>query len=335
MIRVRVGGPNGLQPAERAEKNSWIDVLDPTSEELSLLEKWYRVKAEHLADVLDIDEQARIEKEDEYTLIVLRLPAFDARYELPYFTVPCGVFLFADRIVTICQTDCEALQDLRSGKAKGLDLRNKSAFVLHLLGRSAIVFLRYLKDINRRTAAIERELHASVKNYELVQLLSCEKSLVFFKTSLKSNELLLEKLQSTRAIRFKEDEGELLEDVVTDSKQAIEMVDISTDILSSMTATFASVISNNQNVQMRRLTTISVVFMPLNLIAGVGGMSEYSAFTGAVPWWLSYTFLGLGLVGIAVLTGVLLRMSASVNEKRDRRGGGQKFMGSQPPAKSG
>jgi magnesium transporter len=318
MIKVRVNGPAGLVPAERAQKNSWIDVIDPTPQELELLERWYHVRSEHLADVLDIDEQARVEKEDEYTLVVIRLPVFDARYELPYFTAPCGIFLFSDRILTICQVDCESLQDLRTGRARGLDLRNKSAFALHLLGRSATVFLRFLKEINRRTSAIERELQASVKNYELTQLLSSEKSLVFFKTSLKSNELLLEKLQSTRAIRFKEDEAELLEDVMTDNRQAIEMVDIHTDILSGMMDAFASIISNNQNMQMKRLTTISVVFMPLNLVAGIGGMSEYTSFTGALPWWISYAFFGLGLVGIAAMTGFFIRVSDSANQRRER-----------------
>jgi magnesium transporter len=336
MIKVRVNGPSGLVPAERAQKNSWIDVVDPTPQELELLERWYKVKPEHLADILDIDEQARVEKEDDYTLVLVRLPVFDARYELPYFTAPCGILLFSDRIVTICQTNCEALEELRSGKAKGLDLRNKSAFALHVLGRAALVFLRFLKEINRRTSAIERELQVSVKNYELTQLLSSEKSLVFFKTSLKSNELLLEKLQATKAIRFKEDEAELLEDVMTDNRQAIEMVDIHADILSGMMDAFASIISNNQNMQMKRLTTISVVFMPLNLAAGIFGMSEYTSFTGSLPWWIAYALFGLGLVGVAALTGLFIRVSDKVNQRRERSPGrgrrGSWGSSSQPPA---
>jgi magnesium transporter len=303
MIKVRVGGPHGLNPAERAEKNCWIDVLNPTSEELSLLEKWYKVKAEHLADVLDIDEQARIEKEDDYTLLIVRLPVFDARYELPYFTVPCGVFLFSDRIVTICQTDCEALQDLRSGKAKGLDLKNKSAFVLHLLGRSAIVFLRFLKEINRRTSAIERDLQASVKNHELTQLLSSEKSLVFFTTSLKSNEILLEKLQATRSFRLKEDETELLEDVVTDNKQAIEMANIYSDILAGMMDAFASVISNNLNIQMKRLTILSVMLMVATFVVSAFSMNVDSPLPQKA--WAFWAIIGIA-VGMSALGGVVM-----------------------------
>jgi magnesium transporter len=321
MIKVMVNGAGGLQPADRAQKNSWIDVIDPTPQELDLLERWYHVKAEHLADILDIDEQARVEREDDYTLLIVRLPVLDARYELPYFTVPCGVLIFEDRVVTICQTNCEALEELRSGKAKGLDLRNRGAFALHLVGRAAIVFLRFLKEINRRTSAIERELQRSVKNYELTQLLSNQKSLVFFTTSLKYNEILLEKLQATKVVRVKDEEAELYEDVATDNRQAIDMAGIYTDILSGMMDAYASVISNNQNIQMKRLTTISVVFMPLNLVAGVGGMSEFTAFTGAMPWWISYSAFGVGLGLIALMTAALLRMSGRLSDRRMWKGG--------------
>lgn len=331
MIKVRVNGENGPVLVDRAQKNSWIDVIDPTPQELDLLERLYHVKSEHLADILDIDEQARIEKEDDYTLLIVRLPVLDARYELPYFTVPCGILLFEDRIVTICQTNCEALEELRSGKVKGLDLRNKGSFALQLIGRAAAVFLRYLKEINRRNSVIERDLQRSVKNYELTQLLSNEKSLVFFTTSLKSNEILLEKLQAARIIRSRDEEAELFEDVVTDNRQAIEMASIYSDILSGMMDAFASVISNNQNLQIKRLTTISVVFMPLNLVASIGGMSEFTSFTNAVPWWISYTVFGLGLLGIALMTALLLRVTGKLSDRRMWAGGrkAQRFMKTQ------
>jgi magnesium transporter len=328
MIKVRVGGPSGLRLAERAEKNCWIDVINPTGEELSLLEKWYKVLPEHLTDVLDIDEQARIEKENDYTLLIVRLPVFDARYELPYFTVPCGVFLFSDRIVTICQTDCEALQDLRSGKAKGLELRNKSAFVLHILGRSAIVFLRFLKEINRRTSAIERELQASVKNHELTQLLSSEKSLVFFTTSLKSNEILLEKLQATKAIRFKEDEAELLEDVVTDNKQAIEMANIYSDILAGMMDAFASVISNNLNMQMKRLTILSVMLMVATFVVSAFSMNVDSPLSG-MPW-AFWGIMGLAL-GASCVGGVLMLGRRAPPPRAYGRSGAKALAGAMVP----
>ncbi|MDP3177052.1 MAG: magnesium transporter CorA family protein, partial [Spirochaetaceae bacterium] len=214
------------------------------------------------------------------------------------------------KIITVCMADCETLEDLRSGRARGLDIKNKSAFVLHLVGRAAIAYLRYLKEINRSTASIERELQRSVRNHELTQLLAFEKSLVFFTTSLKSNEILLEKLQTSKAMHFKEDETELLEDVVTDNRQAIEMANIYSDILSGMMDAFASVISNNLNVQMKRLTSISVILMLSTLVVSAFSMNVDSPFTGK-----SWAFWAIaGIAGSTSLIGGLL-----IRDRRRRK----------------
>lgn len=304
MITIRKNEGIRLIEMDQGEKNCWVDVRDPSREELSRLEAEYRINPEHIQDILDIDEQARIEKEDEYTLLIVRLPVYDARFEVAYYTAPCGIFLFSDRILTICQTDCEALEEIRSGRVRGLDVRNKSAFVLHFFGRAAIVYLRYLKDLNRRTAVIERELQRSVKNHELTQLLAFEKSLVFFTTSLKTNEIVLEKLQATKTIRFKEDETELLEDVLTDNKQAIEMANIYSDILSGMMDAFASVISNNLNMQMKRLTIISIVLMIPTLIVSMFGMNVKVPFE---DWPNAFAVIAGVCVAAGAFGAVLLR----------------------------
>ncbi len=144
---------------------------------------------------MDQDEQARIEKEDEYTAIIVRLPVFDQNSEVTYSAVPVGIILFGDKIVTICQRSSDVLDDLTGHRIRDFSVKNKSAFVLNLMGRAALSYLRALKELNKKTAIIERELQESVKNNELVQLLSVQKSLVYFTTSLKTNELLLEKLQ--------------------------------------------------------------------------------------------------------------------------------------------
>ncbi len=303
MTTIRVKNGAALAAAATPAPDSWIDIRNASQDELAWLEKEYRVNPEHLADIMDLDEQARIEKEDEYSLLIVRLPVYDSRLELPYYTVPLGILLFPDRIVTVCQTDCEVLGELSSGRAKHLDPANKGSFLLHVLGRAAIVYLRYLKDVNRKTAGIERELQRSVKNHELTQLLAFEKSLVFFTTSLKSNEILLEKLQSTRALRFKEEESELLEDVLTDNKQAIEMANIYSDILSGMMDAFASVISNNLNMQMKRLTIISIVLMIPTLIVSMFGMNVKVPFEDHPGAFLIIAGIcaGSGLLGALLL----------------------------------
>jgi magnesium transporter len=273
MIEFHVMEEGRIRKADEAVSQCWIEARSVTPSELVELENRYGILQEHLLDIMDLDEQARIEKEDEYTLVLIKLPLYSGDTELRYSTVPIGILLFPDKVITVCQSDCDVLSELRSGRVRGLDVKNKSAFVLHSLGRAAIVFLRYLKDLNRRTSQIERELQKSVKNNELIQLLTIEKSLVYFRTALKSNEILLEKLQNSRLMRFKEDETELLEDVMTDNRQAIEMANIHSDILSGMMDAFASVISNNLNIVMKRLTVISIVLMVPTLVVSVFGMN--------------------------------------------------------------
>jgi magnesium transporter len=310
MTTIHVKGPSGLVTVDAPAANAWIDVRNVAQDELTTLAKNYRINPEHLADILDIDEQARIEKEDEYTLVIVRLPVFDPLLEPPYYTVPFGLFLFPDRVVSVCQADCEVLSELSSGRAKGLDPTRQSAFVLHLLGRAAILYLRYLKDVNRKTAAIERELQRSVKNHELALLLTLEKSLVFFTTSLKSNEIVLEKLQATKSMRFREDEADLLEDVLTDNKQAIEMANIYSDILSGMMDAFASVISNNLNMQMKRLTVLSIVLMVPTLIVSVFGMNVRVPLGAREDAFLI-------IMGICGLSGLLA--AAMLRDRRPRQ----------------
>ncbi len=316
MITIRKLETGRLAAVDAAEKNVWVDVINPTKDEQSLLEREYRLNAEHMQDILDIDEQARIEKEDEYTLLIVRLPVYDPRLEVSYYTVPCGILLLPDRIVTVCQADSEVLEELRSGRVRNVDPKDKMRFILQFFGRSAIVYLRYLKDINRRTAVIERELQRSVKNHELTQLLALEKSLVYFTTSLKTNEIVLEKMPTAKSIRLKdEDDVELHEDVLTDNKQAIEMANIYSDILSGMMDAFASVISNNLNMQMKRLTILSIVLMIPTLIASMFGMNVTIPFESH-----PYAFaIILGVCLFAALFGAVLLVDRRPKRLPNRR----------------
>ena len=273
MITIRSQSPKGLIELDKVARNCWVDARDVGKDDLTRLETEFGIAGELLADIMDTDEQARVEKEDEYTALILRLPVYDENYEVSYFTVPLGIVLFSDKIVTICQRSSEALDDIVRNRVRAFSIANKSAFVLNLLGRAALVYLRALKDLNKRTTVIERELQKSVKNIELIQLLSIQKSLVYFTTSLKTNELLLEKLQKSPLIRFKDDEKELLEDVLTENKQAIEMANIYSSILTGTMDAFASVISNNLNIVMKRLTIVSIVLMIPTLIVSFFGMN--------------------------------------------------------------
>jgi magnesium transporter len=305
MIKIRIQGEKGITETETVGKGCWIDARNVTKEDIVRLERDFGIAGELLNDIMDTDEQARIEKEDEYTAIIVRLPVFDESGELPYFTLPLGIILYGDKIVTICQKSSEALDDVLQKRVRGFSIRNKSAFVLNLLGRGAFTFLKYLKDLNKRTNIIKDELQRSIKNNELIQLLSIQKSLVFFTTSIKSNELLLEKLQKSPLIRFKEDEKELLEDVVIENRQAIEMANIYSSILTGTMDAFASVISNNLNIVMKRLTIVSIVLMIPTLIYSFFGMNVPLPFEdlSGVGWGITVISLLASVLGAIFLNG--------------------------------
>ena len=304
MISIWINQELGLSRIDNSEKATWTDVRNATRDDLQLLEKEYDIYPEHLLDIMDVDEQARIEREENYTILIIRLPVHDPERQVAYHTVPVGVILFSDRVVTICQSDSEVLEELVGGGRRTLDLKNLNAFILKLFGKAAIIYLRYLKDLNRRTAAIENELQRSVKNVELIKLLDIEKSLVYFTAALKSNEILFESLTKSRILRLKEDEEELFEDVETDNKQALQMVGVHADIVQKLMEGFTSVISNNLNNVMKRLTIISIVLMIPTLITSAFGMNiplPLATESNALLY-ISGMCLASGLVGALVLT---------------------------------
>jgi len=294
------------------EPNGWVHVTAPTELEIRSLQQEYGVPLDLIQDILDPDEQSRSEKDDGYHLVIVRVPVGPGpgvasspeppNEYIPYVTMPLGILLLPEVVITVCARESELFRDLRENRVKNLSMGNRPGFVLKILQRTAFLFLRYLKDLNRRSSALEKELQRSVKNNELVRLLNLEKSLVYFTTSLKSNELLVEKLQKSLLAKLDETGTDLLEDVLIESRQAIEMANIYSNILSGMMDAFASVISNNLNVVMKRLTSISLILMVPTLIASLYGMNVALPFQSS--WW--------AFLGIVAVSGVLSVVSVFV-----------------------
>jgi magnesium transporter len=200
VIVIREQSGKGFVEREGITGNCWVDVRNVSQMDVLQLEREFGIAAELLTDIMDADEQARIEVDDDYTAIIMRVPVYDETMEVMYYTVPLGIILFPDKLVTVCQRSSTAIEDLVTNRIRGFSLRSKSAFVLHVLARAAAAYLKALKELNRRSNTIELELRKSVENMELVQLLSIQKSLVYITTSLKSNSLVLEKIQKTTAL---------------------------------------------------------------------------------------------------------------------------------------
>ncbi len=284
-----------MTEGERTDSPIWVDARNVTREDIHTLETEYGIDTEIIMDILDQDELSRIDREDDYTLIIVRLPIFISTNEVSYFTIPLGILIFPNMVVTICWADCEVLRDLTGNKVRGLSLGDLPAFVVRVLARADLIFLRYLKEINRRSNAIELELQKSVQNNELIQLLNLEKSLTYFTTSLKSNQLMFEKLMKTKFIQLDEEDRDWLEDVAIDNRQAIEMADIYSDILSGMMDAFASVISNNLSIVMKRLTVINLVLMIPTMITSFFGMNVNLPMMNWGGHWAILVILGICL----------------------------------------
>ena len=298
--------------------NTWVDARSVTREDIRTLEEEYHIEQEHILDILDPDELSRIEREDEYILTIARIPVFVPSGDISYFTAPLGIVVYNRVIITICWTDCEMLKDIATNRMKGLNLSDFPAFIVKILSRADTMFLRYLKELNRRSTSIQNELQQSVKNNELIQLLNLEKSLEFFTTSLKSNQLLLEKLRKTRILTFDSDDRDWLEDVEIDNRQAIEMTDTYSNILANMVDAFASVISNNLNIVMKKLTTISLILMVPTFITSFFGMNVPLPF--AKSGWLGIIAISVICLATAIIAGqVLLKDKPARIQKKNRK----------------
>ena len=302
MIKIFKMSENKFISVDEVEENCWINVINPDSKELEKLTGELGVPSDFLTDPLDIDERARIETEDGVTLIVLRIPRFDENnQEIPFTTMPIGIILTAYTIITVCSADVTTGLELFNGKIKKVSFENKSHFIMHIFLKSVKLYLKYLKEINKRTNSVEKELQKALKNEELIKLLNIEKSLVFFTTSLKSNELMMERLQKNDILRLDTDEKDMLEDILIDNKQAIEMTNIYSNILSGMMDAFASVISNNLNIVMKVLTSITIILMIPTLIASIYGMNIGLPFQHSLHAFYIVTGISLALATTSVL----------------------------------
>lgn len=264
----------GYVEIDSPQKGCWINVTQPTNEETLRLSKEYALPLDLINDILDQDERPRIEFDDDWTLVILRIPVEVRNNGVPFHTIPLGIFISENFTLTLCLQENEVLPIGQPSPFRDQykEIDDSINFILRMFLRSGNLYLRYLKQINQMTSLIEQDLERSIKNKELNKLLKMEKCLVYFITSIKANEIVLAKLRSSKKITTEINE-DLLEDAFIENKQALEMAQIYSDIQSGMMDAFASVISNNLNVVMKQLTLISIILMIPTLIASLFGMN--------------------------------------------------------------
>ncbi|MDW7669315.1 MAG: magnesium transporter CorA family protein [Bacillota bacterium] len=274
MLNIFKTVDKNLFKLEKIEDDAWISLVNPSEEEIEFIKEELNIDMDFLRAALDEEEYSRIEVEDENVLILIDMPTADKEHDhLFYSTLPFAIILTEKNILTVCLKDSYIIDQFEKNSVRSFYTTKRYRFVLQLLFKISKRFLLYLKQIDKMSSEVERQLHRSMKNRELIQLLDLEKSLVYFTTALKGNEIVLEKMMKLDAIKLYEEDEDLLEDVIIENKQAIEMATIYSNILSGMMDAFASVISNNLNVVMKVLTSITVVMAIPTMIASFYGMN--------------------------------------------------------------
>ena len=283
----------------------WVDARSVTRDETTELQETYKIEQDHILDILDPDELSRIEDGDGYILTIVRVPVYSPSAETPYFTVPIGIIIQGKTIITICWTDSEVLKDFGANRVRNVRLTDFPSFIVQIINRANANFLRYLKEINRRSVSIQNELNMEIENKELMLMLGLEKSLVYFTTSLKSNSMLLQKMSYTKLINFDEDDLDFVEGVSIDNRQAIEMADTYTNVLFAVIDAFSSVTSNNLNVVMKKLAIINLVMMAPTFVTSFFGMNyklPFENLPGYIPVLIA---TGLCLISVFISTWLL------------------------------
>ncbi|HEY5555615.1 magnesium transporter CorA family protein [Acetobacterium sp.] len=304
MIKIYKTIDGKIEEIESIEKNSWIDMVNPTEEELRFITEELNVEPDFLRAALDEEEISRVEVEDnDHALITIDVPVVqkDTKMVL-YTTIPVGIIQTEDNIITVCLRGNTLIDDFAKGRIKNVFTNLRTRFIFQILYRIASRFLVYLRHINRMSTDIERELHISLKNNELIQLLDLEKSLVFFSISLKANQAVVEKLQRGRIIKLYDEDKDLLEDVLVEVQQAIEMSNIYTNILSGTMDAFASIISNNLNIVMKVLTSLTILTAIPTMFASFYGMN-----VSGIPLANFGFVVGVALVATGVAALVLFK----------------------------
>ncbi|MDO4732169.1 MAG: magnesium transporter CorA family protein [Bacillota bacterium] len=286
------------------EKDCWINLVNPTEAELRRVSQETGLDYDFLKYPLDDEEIPRVETEEDQSMIIIHAPIV-TEDDIIYDTIPLGMVSNDDYIVTICLEDLNLMEEFSSSRIKGIATFKKTRFIFHTLSRKTTLFLKYLRDINRRTEEMEHELSHSMKNKELLSLLNLQKSLVYFSTSLRYNAKVMNRLIRGKTIKMYEEDVDLLEDVIIENSQAIEMAEIYSNITTSSMNAFASLISNNLSVTMKLLTSITIILAIPTMIASFWGMNVTVPFQYSGP--LGFLWLAIIMAGTCLATILILK----------------------------
>lgn len=298
MLSIYKNTESGFETLDTIANGAWVNVVDPTPDEIEKLVNW-GLEMDYVNYSLDQDEMPRLERDEDYTFILLRIPIHQPDSDIPYNTVPLGIMILGNKIITVCRYDSDIFKSLINGKYKQMKTGKRYRLTLYIFLETAARYLNLLREINRATELVEDRLQKSTQNRELLELLKYQKSLTYFATALRSNEVMMERVQKTQIFNYYEEDQDLLEDVLTENQQAIQMTSINTEILSSMMDAFASIISNNLNVVMKALAALTIILNVPTIVASFYGMNVVLPGEGHPLAFLTVIGLSLGMTALA------------------------------------
>ena len=295
MKRIYLTVDDHLTEINTLEKGCWVHLQNPTREEIDGLNARFALDPTYLQAALDEEESARIERDGDQTLIIVDIPYVEAEGNgFSYTTIPMGIIMVDDVIITVSTRESTIITDFTEERIRGFWTFKRTRFILQLLHRNASRFLTYLKQIDKASGFVQKRLEADMRNQELLQMMKLEKSLVYFSTSLKGNEMVMERMLRMDMLRKYPDDSDLLEDVIIENKQAMEMCAIYRDIMSGNMDAYASIISNSLNIVMKILTSVTVIMAIPTLVASLWGMNVGVPFQqNPFGFWL---VMGIALV---------------------------------------
>ena len=263
-----------IHEEEKLQDGVWVRMISPTQEECEEIADVLNVDIDDIKAALDEEESSRIELQDGYTLILVDVPTTEIRHDKQsYTTIPLGIILTQDVIVTVCTEDTPVLKNFVINRVKEFSTKKRLRFVYQILYRTATIYQTNLRIIDKRRTEIEERIGQHTEDVDLIDLHELESTLVYFATSLRANGVVLDRLTRYKRLEQYPEDTDLLEDVIIENKQAIEMANIYSGILGGTMDTFASVISNNQNLVMKFLTTVTIVMSVPTMISSFYGMN--------------------------------------------------------------
>ena len=274
MVIYRRTPGTDLERIHEFAEGCWVSLVDPTPAEIEEIHQKLAIPQDFITSSLDLGEIPRAEKEDGIHLIIIRVPVdVGKESDIPYTTVPLSIVMTDGVVLTSSKIRNPVVEEMASGRVRSLDTAKRNRFLLRVLLETGKQFLHYLSEINREVELLEDKLQMSLRNREVLGLLKYQKSLTLFTTALRSDELVMARLQKGQLFQMYPEDEDLLEDVLTEIGQAIQMTDVSTGILSQMMDAFASIISNNLNVVMKFLASATIILALPTLIASIYGMN--------------------------------------------------------------